>query len=170
MYTMYRLTSLPFDLLQLHGSTDLHTKEHISMYVICKNNKNNTRVHKLLYLLYLWQLFQTVLAFIENYYEYDVKVWPHLGTRWCGKLHSFLLVSFIYPSGSHDQCLFWLILIGLNRLHVLNNLACHFQLNCLHQVVLFIKKQEDSLIRVFEINFVVSLCRIFHKNDNARGK
>ena len=132
-------------------------------------NKNNTRVHKPKYLLYLWQLFQIVLAFIENYYVYDVILWPHLGRRWCAKLHSFLLVSFIYPSGSCDQCLLRLTLIGSIRSHDLNNLPCSFQLNCLHRVVLFIKKQEDSLIRVFEINFIGSQCPIFHKICNSRG-
>ena len=42
------------------------------------------------------------------------------------KLHRFLLVSFICLSESHDQCLLWLTLIGLNRSHDLNNFAMQF--------------------------------------------
>ena len=41
-------------------------------------------------------------------------------------------------------------LIGLKRSHDLFNLPCSFQLNCLHQVVLFIKRQEYSLIKVLQ--------------------
>ena len=60
-------------------------------------------------------------------------------------------------------------LIGLKRPHDLINLPCSFQLNCLHQVVLFIEKQEYSLIKVLEICFVVSGCPILHKVGNTLG-
>ena len=60
-------------------------------------------------------------------------------------------------------------LIGLNSSHDLSNLPCSFQLNCLHQVVLFIKKQDYPLIKVFEIYCRGSKCPIFHKIGNARG-
>ena len=60
-------------------------------------------------------------------------------------------------------------LIGLNKSHDLSNLPCSFQLYCLHQVVLFIKKQDYSLIKVCEIYSIGSKCPIFHKIGNARG-
>ena len=73
------------------------------------------------------------------------------------------MVSFVYPVESHDHCLFWMNLIGLNRSHDLSNLPCSFQLNCPHQVVLFIKKWDYPLIKVFEIYCRGSKCSIFHK-------
>ena len=49
--------------------------------------------------------------FIDNIYVYDVILWSHPGRKWCAKLHSLLLVSFIYPVKSHDHCLFWMTLV-----------------------------------------------------------
>ena len=40
---------------------------------------------------------------------------------------------------------------------------------CLHQVVLFIRKQDYSLVKVFEIYSIGSKCPISHKISNARG-
>ena len=61
-------------------------------------------------------------------------------------------------------------LIGLDRPHDLNNFSYSFQLNCLHQgYYLFKKKQEYSLIKVFEIYYTGFQCPIFHKIGNARG-
>ena len=59
--------------------------------------------------------------------------------------------------------------IALPSTEQIVNLPCSFQLNCLHQVVLFIKKQECSLIKVLEICSIGSGCPICHKIGNARG-
>ena len=55
----------------------------------------------------------------------------------------------IYLCGSHDQCLFLLTLIGPFWSYDQNNLPCSFQLNCLHQVVLFVKKKKKKKTRLF---------------------
>ena len=60
-------------------------------------------------------------------------------------------------------------MIGLNRSYDLIYLPRSFQLNCLHQVVLFKKKQDFSLIEVFDFYSIESQCHIFHKIGNARG-
>ena len=80
-------------------------------------------------------------------------------------------VSFVCPIESHDQYLLCLTLIGPNRSYDLINLPWSFQLKCPHQAVLFFesKKQEYSLIKVFNIYSEGSECPIFHKIGNARG-
>ena len=55
------------------------------------------------------------------------------------------------------------------RSHDLILLPRSFQLNCLHQVVLFFKKNEYSCTKLFLINFIGYGCPIFHKIGNARG-
>ena len=106
---------------------------------------------------------------MDNFYVYDVIVWPHTGRRCCAKLHSLLLVSFVYPVESYDQLLLCLSMIGLNRSYDLINMPCSFQLNCLHQMVLFLKKQDYSLIEVSDFCSIGSQCPISHKIGNARG-
>ena len=119
--------------------------------------------------MYQWQLFQIVLAFIDEFYVYDVMLWPHQGRRSCAELYCFLLVSFHFPSESHDHCLFWLTDWSAWS-HDQNNLPCSFQLDCLHQVILFIKKKQGySLIRVFDTIIVESKCPYLIKNGNASG-
>ena len=60
-------------------------------------------------------------------------------------------------------------MIVLIRSHNINNLPCCFQLNCLHQVVLFKKKEDYSLIKVFDFYSIGSQWPIFHKIGNTRG-
>ena len=67
------------------------------------------KVHKLQCLWYLWQFFLIVLAFIDDFYGYDIIVWPHSGRKCGAKLHSFLLVSFCLP-----WWVTWLVVILLN--------------------------------------------------------
>ena len=58
---------------------------------------------------YLCQFFIIVLAFIDNFYGYDVIVWPHWRRKCCTKVHSFPLVSFCLP-----WWVTWLVVILLD--------------------------------------------------------
>ena len=84
----------------------------------------------------------TVILNCPSFYRWALYVWCHIMTssseKIMCKIASVLLVSFYFPSGSHEHCLFSLTLIGQDWSHDQNNLPCSFQLNCLHQVVLFI--------------------------------
>ena len=88
--------------------------------------------------------------------------WPHTGRGWCSKLHSLLLVSFVYPDESNDQCLFWRTMIGQNSSHDLNILPCSFQLHCLHQVVLCFRKTRIFFNR--NTNFLYNRTDFFSKH------
>ena len=84
---------------------------------------------------YLCQFFLIILAFIDNFYGYDVTDDLIQGEIVQNCTASFWSV-FIYPGEIHDWLLFFLILIGQSRSHDLIKLLLQFQLNCLHQVVL----------------------------------
>ena len=99
----------------------------------------------------LWQFFLIVLAFIDNFYVYDVIEWPHTGRKCGAKLCSFLLVSVCFPIESHDFLLFCLSLIGPNWSHDLNNLP----LQCLTQL-----SSSGGIKLVFDISVSLLFYRI----------
>ena len=55
-----------------------------------------------------WQFILIFLAYVENFYVYDAILWSHPGRRQHVKMHSLLLVSFVYPGESYDHCVFWM--------------------------------------------------------------
>ena len=70
---------------------------------------------------------------------------------------------------SHMTNLFHLTLIGQKGHMTCLNCHCSFQLNCLHQVVLFSQKQDYSLILVYDFCSIGYKGPIFHKNGSVRG-
>ena len=123
--------------------------------------------------MFLWQLFQIVLAFIDEFYGYDVMLWPHRGRSSYAKLTGFWLVCLCSLVGHMINVLFWLTLIGQIWSYDQNNLPCSFQLNCHHQVVLFVKKkkkQEYSLLKLFENVFWGSKCIVLMKMAMQGGE
>ena len=116
-----------------------------------------------------WQLLQIFLAYIGNFLWCDViydliKAGAHvqncMASDW--SVYIYLVGHMI------TVCFDWLWLVKKGHMTKTN---CHgsFQLNCLHQVVFYVKKCDYSCWKLFEKLFQGSKCPITIENGSARG-